>query len=382
MTLLLIIIYIVFISLGLPDSLYGAAWPVMHKSLNLPESTAAVFSVIVAMSTASMGFFSGKIIRKHGTAKTTAYSIVLTIIGILGISFANNALGLIPFSIILGLGAGAIDTTLNNFVSLHYKSNHMNWLHAFWGLGITTGPIILSIFLKDGNWRSGYRVVAIIQSLICLLVFLSLDKWKIVNEKTTNNPTKKQSKNIDVFGTPGLLPSILSLGMYCALEAIPITWGASYLVHINKLTPDVAARWSSLFLAGIMAGRVVAGFVSEKLKDVKMIKLGSLIQLFGILVIMIFGGNATTIGLFMLGFGCGPIFPSVLHYIPDRFGTELSADITGYHMGSAYFIAFSTQLLFGFIATKTSFIIMPYVLAVLCVMFIFLNIKVNKITLK
>ncbi len=382
MILLLIIIYVIFISLGLPDSLYGAAWPVMHKSLNLPESTAAVFSVIVAASTASMGFYSGKLIRKYGTAKITAYSIVLTIIGIVGISFANNGFALIPFSIILGLGAGAIDTGLNNFVSLHYKSSHMNWLHAFWGIGITTGPIVLSIFLKDGNWRSGYRTIAIIQSVICIIVFLSLNKWKIVKEQIDSPEGKKQHNKVDVFGTPGLLFSILSLGIYSVLESIPITWGATYLVHINNLAPDVAARWISIFFGGIMMGRIVSGFISEKLKDHGMIKLGALVSLVGIFVIMIFGGNATMIGLFMLGFGYGPIFPSVLHYIPERFGKELSADITGYHMGSAYFIGFTLQMLFGFIATKTSFVIMPYVLAAFCALFIYLNIKVNKITLK
>ena len=368
---LLIVIYIVFISLGLPDSLFGVSWPVVHLDFGVPESFASVYSIIIGVCTGGVSFVAGKLIRRFGTGRVTLYSTLLTVIAMIGISFAPNLVVMMLFAVVMGYGAGAIDTGLNNYVSLHYEARHMNWLHCFWGLGVTISPMIMSLFLggENGSWRNGYRVVAMLQFAIAMIVLATLNKWKSESETSENTEENRQVPE-KTFGQlvrmKGVGTSILSLGFYCSGEFILGTWGATYAVNVFGLSPDVAAKWVSLYYGGIMLGRIVSGFVSMKVNDNWLIKGGMMIAAAGMVVLALPIGSFSLAGLLLIGFGFGPVFPSVLHSVPARFGTDYSADITGYHMGGAYAIGFGVQLIFGFLASATTFTITPFVLLALC----------------
>lgn len=369
MLLLLIVIYLVFISLGLPDSLFGVSWPVVHTEFSLPESFASVYSVIISVCTGGVSFVSGWLIRKFGTGKVTFFSILLTAIGLVGISFSPNVVVMLICSVIMGYGAGAIDTGLNNFVSLHYKAQHMNWLHCFWGIGVTVSPMIMSQFLtgETGAWRNGYRVVALMQVVFAALVLFTLPKWKKLEAPVTAETEEKGDKTlIDILKTKGMVTSIRSLGLYCSMEFLLGTWGATYIVNTLGLSPDTAAMWVSLYYGGIMLGRVIAGFVSMKYSDNSLIRAGIVVSFAGIIILLLPIGTISLVGLLLIGIGFGPIFPSTLHAVPERFGKKYSADITGYHMGGAYAIGFGIQLVYGFIASATTFKITPFVLVALC----------------
>lgn len=381
MTLLLVVIYIVFISLGLPDSLFGASWPVIHLDYGINESFASFYGIITGACTGGVSFISGKLIRKFGTGKVTIISTMLTVVGLFIMSFAPNIVIMMLGAVVLGYGAGVIDTALNNFVSLHYKSQHMNWLHACWGVGVTISPLIMSAFLSTdtGSWRNGYRVVALLQLSIGIIIALTLNKWKIVKENFSQEDSTEQQKSlIEILKIKGVATSILSQGLYCSMEFTIGTWGASYLVNVYALQPDEAAKWISLYFCGIMIGRIISGFISIKTSDNTMIRGGIAVSGVGMILLALPLGEISFFGLLLIGIGFGPIFPSVLHSVPDRFGTEYSADITGFHMGGAYGIGFAIQLIFGFVATATTFNIMPFVLLALCVLIFF----ANEITIK
>ncbi len=369
MMLLLAVIYVVFISLGLPDSLFGVSWPVVHTDFGIEESFASLYSIITGICTGGVSFVSGWLIRKFGTGKVTLFSIFLTALGLLGISLSSNIYVMMFFSVILGYGAGAIDTGLNNFVSLHYKAQHMNWLHCFWGIGVTVSPMIMSQFLtgETGSWRGGYRVVALMQLVIALVVLSTLPKWKGLEGETSAESEDKANKSFfDILKTKGVITSIISLGLYCSMEFLLGTWGATYIVNTLALSPDTAAMWVSLYYGGIMVGRVISGFVSMKLNDNSLIRCGIAVAFLGIVILLLPIGSASLVGLLLIGCGFGPIFPSVLHSVPGRFGKAYSADITGYHMGGAYAIGFGAQLIYGFVASATTFKITPFVLIGLC----------------
>lgn len=371
MLILLIVIYIVFISLGLPDSLFGVTWPVMHTEFGMEESFASVYGIIIGVCTGGVSFVAGKLLRRFGTGKVTFVSVLVTALGLVGMSFSPNIVIMMIFAVILGYGAGAIDTGLNNFVSLHYEAKHMNWLHCFWGVGITVSPIIMSGFLKGegSSWREGYRVIALLQILIALAVFFSLPKWKKLEVSKTETEATTEEKGgsmKEIFKMRGVLLSTLSLGLYCSMEFLITTWGATYIVNVLSLSPDSAAKWISVFFGGLMLGRVVAGFVSVKLSDKWLIRGGIVIAFMGICVLALPLGTASLYGLFLMGFGCGPVFPSVLHSVPERFGSTYSADITGYHMGGAYTVGFATSIIYGYVAAATSYAFTPILLLLIC----------------
>lgn len=377
MAALIIVIYIVFVSLGLPDSIFGVSWPVVHIDFNVPESFASVYSIITAFCTGGVSFVAGKLLRRFGTAKVTLFSTLLTIVAITGISFSPNIIVMMIFTVILGYGAGAIDTGLNNFVSLHYKARHMNWLHCCWGLGVTISPLIMSRFLSDeaGSWRGGYRVIAVLQLIIALVIFLSLKKWEKAEKSVAcaEEDNIKSAKLFDLLKIKGVITSILSMGFYCGMEFLLGTWGATYAVNTFLIAPDEAAKWVSLYYGGIMAGRIIAGFVSIKCNDKALIRGGIVTSLLGIIIFSLPVGKFSLLGFLLIGIGFGPIFPSILHSVPERFGTKYSADLTGYHMGGAYGIGFFIQLIYGYTASATTFSITPFVLLSICFGVLFFN---------
>ena len=383
MITILAIIYVVFISLGLPDSLFGVAWPVVHNEFMVAESFASIYSIITGVCTGGISLIAGKLIRKFGTPTVTFASVILTACGLLGISFAPNIVVMMICTIIMGYGAGAIDTALNNYISLHYEARHMSWLHCFWGVGVTVSPLIMSVFLngETGSWRNGYRVIAIMQFAIALLVLVFFKKWLKLDKSTTYSEEPSKKKDIGFFGVfkiKGVLTSVLSQGLYCSMEFLIGTWGASFLVNSHGASPDVAAKWVSLYYGGIMLGRLISGFISLKASDNTLIRGGIITASFGIILLVMPLGSASFFGLLLIGVGFGPIFPSILHSVPDKFGKEYSADITGLHMGGAYGIGFAVQLTFGYIATATTFNITPFVLLGLIILLFI----VNELTLK
>ena len=371
MAALLIVIYIVFVSLGLPDSLFGAAWPVTHKDFGIAESFASYYGIITGVCTGGVSFIAGKVLRKFGTAKVTLVSTFLTAAALVGMSFSPNIIVFMIFTVILGYGAGAIDTGLNNFVSLHYEARHMNWLHCCWGLGVTISPLIMAAFLSEelSSWRMGYRVVALLQFSIAFVILFFLKKWDKVEKSIVAKEGTDQAgggRLIDLLKIKGVLTSILSMGLYCGMEFSLGTWGATYAVNTFLIAPDEAAKWVSLYFGGIMLGRVIAGFASMKFSDKTLIRAGIVTALAGIVVFALPLGKLSLVGFLLIGTGFGPIFPSILHSVPERFGTTYSADLTGYHMGGAYGIGFAIQLVFGYAATLISFSITPFVLLALC----------------
>lgn len=381
MVFILAVIYIVFISLGLPDSLFGAAWPVVHKDFGIEESFASLYGIITGVCVGGVSFVAGKVIRKFGTPLVTLVSTLLTVIGLFIMSAAPNIVIMMLGAVVLGYGAGVIDTALNNFVSLHYKAQHMNWLHAFWGVGVTISPLILAFFLNDevGSWRNGYRVVALLQLSVAVVIALALKKWRTVKENNETQEIANENKKglLEILKIKGVLTSLLSQGLYCGMEFTIGTWGASFLVHVHVLQPDEAAKWISLYFCGITVGRIISGFISMKASDNTMIRSGIVVSLAGMILLTLPLGRISLLGLLLIGVGFGPIFPSILHSVPDRFGTEYSADITGFHMGGAYGIGFGIQLIFGFVATATTFEITTFVLMVIA----FATFMANEVTI-
>lgn len=351
--LLLVIIYIAFISLGLPDSILGSAWPTMYGDLGVAVSFAGVISMIIAGGTIVSSLMSSALTRKLGTGLLTAVSVGLTAVALLGFSFSTTAWQLCLWGIPYGLGAGSVDAALNNFVALHYKSRHMSWLHCFWGVGATLGPYIMGACLSGGlRWNSGYQFIGIIQVVLVACLLLSLPLWR--GKAESSGDSAVEQKHIGIRGTlslPGARPVLVGFFCYCALESTTGLWASSYLVLHKGVDVTTAARWASLFYLGITVGRLICGFITDRLGDRAMVRLGQGIIGLGVLLLLLpFGQQATLVGLVLVGLGCAPIYPSLLHATPVSFGAENSQAIMGMQMASAYVGSTFMPPLFGLLA--------------------------------
>ena len=357
--LLLALIYIAFISLGLPDSLLGSGWPVMHAELGVPISYMGIVSMIISGGTIVSSLFSDKLTRKFGTRIVTVASVFLTVIALLGFSFSSRFWMLILFAVPYGLGAGAIDAALNNYVALHYKAKHMSWLHCFWGVGTIVSPFIMSYALANKTWNSGYRIVGFIQLGIVMLLLITLPVWKI-HQNTSQEPGKSVGlfDALKIKGVPFLLIGFLA---YCAAEATTMQWASTYFVEVKGISVDRAAGFASLFYIGITAGRFLSGVITDKLGDRKMILLGTGILISGILILCIPLRSYTVAfaAFLVIGFGCAPIYPCIIHSTPYNFGAENSGAIIGIQMASAYVGSTLVPPLFGVLGNTFSFSIMP-----------------------
>ena len=382
LTLLLVIIYISFISLGLPDAILGSAWPMIHQDLNVPVSFAGIITMIISGGTIISSFFSEKLIRKLGTGKVTAFSVLLTAIGLIGVFLSPNFIWICLLAIPLGIGAGSVDSALNNFVALHYKAIHMNWLHSFWGVGATTGPLIMAMFLlKENGWRLGYATIGSMQAVLVICLFLSLPLWKKFESDNSEKISDSQSVKVaNLIKLPGAKPALVSFFCYCAVELTTGLWVSSYLVIINGFSAEMAAKWVSLYYLGITVGRFLAGFISIKLNNKQMIRVGQVICVTGgILLSITFSSNIQLIGLICIGLGCAPIYPAMLHDTPNRFGKELSQGIMGIQMATAYIGSTFMPPLFGAISKFVGFEILPYFLLVLMILMFVMTERVNKV---
>jgi len=378
MITLLILIYLSFISLGLGDSQLGAAWPSMFGLLNVPLHYAGFISMISAGGTVVPAVFGGKIIKRFGTVKVVVSGFLLSASALLGFSFSSSFITLCLFAVPLGLGGGAIDVSLNNYVALHYKARHMSWLHCFWGVGASLGPIIMSAFLLHRNsWNEGYRAIGLIHLCIIALLFLSLSLWK----KSDSESSKKSSsaglkKALSIIGVKGAL---LVFFCYCTIETLTGLWGASYLVEVRGISKETAAAAISLYFFGITSGRFISGFITMKLNNRQMVRIGQIIIACGIVTLVLPFGNSTLFpGLFMIGLGCAPIFPSLLHETPKNFGKEYSHIIIGLQMGCAYIGTSIMPPIFGWLTSFASFKIFPVFIGVVLVIKVIVAEVMNK----
>ena len=361
---LLALIYIAFISLGLPDSLLGSGWPVMHTELNVPVSFMGIVSMIISGGTIVSSLFSDKLTRRFGTRIVTVASVFLTVIALLGFSISNQFWMLIVFAVPYGLGAGAIDAALNNYIALHYKAKHMSWLHCFWGVGTIVSPFIMSYALTNRTWNSGYRIVGIIQLAIAILLLVTLPVWK-VNQNETED-TAKSVGLIDALKIKGVPFLLLGFFAYCAAEATAMQWASTYFVEVKGIAADRAARFAALFYIGITAGRFISGFITDRLGDRRMILLGTGILVCGIIALFVpvESYKVAVVAFLVIGFGCAPIYPCIIHSTPYNFGAENSGAIIGIQMASAYVGSTFIPPLFGLIGNKVSFSVMPIYLFV------------------
>lgn len=382
LTVLLVIIYIAFISLGLPDAILGSAWTMIYEDLNVPISYAGLVTMIITGGTIISSFFSGKMIKKFGTWKVTTFSVFLTAMGLLGVYFAPSFIWICLLAVPLGLGAGAVDSALNNFVANHYEAKHMNWLHCFWGIGATSGPFIMSFYLlKENGWRSGYATIGIIQSILVVCLLLSLPLWRKFED--SKEEEKKGSTSINVktlLKLPGAKPTLIAFLCYCGIELTTGLWASSFLVFNSGLSAGLAAKWVSLYYLGITVGRFLAGFLSMKLNNKQMIRVGQLICLLVAVLLMIpFSNNFKLVGLILIGLGCAPIYPAMLHETPNKFGKDLSQEIMGIQMATAYVGSTIVPPLFGMLSKFSGFGILPGFLLIFIVVMLLSTERANKI---
>lgn len=385
-SLLLAIIYLAFISLGLPDSLLGSGWPVMYKELDTSISFAGIISMIIAGGTILSSLMSDRLIRKLGTGLVTAISVFLTAAALFGFSVSNSFFLLCIFALPYGLGAGAIDAALNNYVALNYSSKHMSWLHCFWGVGASISPYIMSFALSASlGWRNGYRIVSVIQIILTFVMFMALPLWK--NKQTEELVEASKDAPITIkekLKIKGLKEVMVAFCAYSAFEAMCCLWISTYLVECRSVDSKSAAAFASLFYLGITFGRFIVGFFANKIGDKGMIRLGICVILGGMIFILLplVSYVPALIGFAIVGFGAAPVYPAFIHSTPENFGRENSQAIIGMQMTSAYIGSTFMPPIFGFVAEYTTVGIYPFWLLVLLLVALVISEKMNKIVAK
>lgn len=365
-SLLLAVIYVAFISLGLPDSLLGSAWPTMSQDLNVPVAWAGGISAVISMFTIVSALLSDRMTLKFGAGKVTAVSVALTAAALAGFSVAPNYWVLLAIAIPYGLGAGGVDAALNNYVAIHYESRHMSWLHCMWGVGASLGPVIMGQALAGSGWQGGYRIIGILQVVLTVVLLFSLPLWKLPQDPMGGEPFTPQHRSfpelLKITGVPEVLVCFLC---YCALESTAGMWASSYCTLVRGLDAQTAASWASLFYLGITAGRFVSGFLTMKMSDRNMIRLGQVLIALGILLVLLpAGNNVLFVGLILIGLGCAPVYPCIIHETPVNFGRELSMSMTGLQMAFAYVGSCLAPPLFGLLAQNVTPRLYPWYLAV------------------
>jgi fucose permease len=380
-SILLMIIYMAFISLGLPDSLLGSAWPTMYEQFEVSLSYAGIVTMIISCGTVVSSLMSDRLTKRLGAGLVTAISVFMTAVALLGFSVSSSFIMLCFWAIPYGLGAGAVDAALNNYVALHYASRHMSWLHCFWGVGAAISPYIMGYSLTRGfGWNNGYRTVFYIQIVLTAILFISLPLWKRREDKATTSARQARILRLsEILKIPGVKLVLITFFSYCALESTAGLWASSYLVEARGIDAEMAARFASLFYLGITIGRFLSGFITDKLGDRSLIRLGLIIILIGItmVAIPIPGDIIALIGIVIIGLGCAPVYPCVIHATPSNFGESNSQAIIGVQMASAYVGTTLMPPVFGFLADYISIGFYPFYLLMFAVLMIALSEKLN-----
>lgn len=370
-SLLLPVIYLAFISLGLPDGLLGAAWPSMYQALGAGLSWAGAVSMIISAGTIVSSLGSDWLNSRLGTGKVTAGSVALTAAALFGFSSCTAFWQLCLWAVPYGLGAGSVDAALNNYVALHYESRHMSWLHCMWGIGATIGPIIMGRALAAGSWQGGYRVISLLQIVLTAVLVFSLPLWKRPDEDGAAVGVTPEHRSLpQLLRIPGVPEVMVSFACYSAVECTAGMWAASYCTLVRGIDAETAAGWASLFYLGITVGRFFCGFLTMRFNDHQMIRGGQAVILLGLVLIFLPGGNRILFaGLMIVGLGCAPIYPSIIHETPANFGRNLSMSMTGVQMAAAYVGTTLLPPLFGLLAQHISMTLFPwYLLVALVVM--------------
>ena len=384
--LLLIIIYLAFISLGLPDSLLGSAWPSMYQEFSVPVSYAGGISMIIAVGTIVSSLQSDRLTKRFGTGKVTAASVLMTAAALYGFSISHFYGALCLWAVPYGLGAGSVDASLNNYVALHYASRHMSWLHCMWGIGASLGPYIMGYALTGGQgWNMGYRYISILQIGLTAVLIFSLPLWKRKDADDTGQTDgagKERPLSLgQIIKIPGAKEVMITFFCYCAIEQTTGLWASSYLVLRRGMPEETAAGFAGLFFIGITAGRAFSGFLTMKLNDTQMIRLGQEFMLSGIVLLFLpFGSVITLLGFLFIGLGCAPVYPSIIHSTPEHFGVDKSQAMIGVQMASAYVGTCIMPPIFGFLANHISVSVFPvYLLAILVFMGIMYEKMLSKV---
>ncbi len=386
-SLVLAIIYLSFISLGLPDALLGSAWPSMVHQFDVPLSYAGIISGIISAMTVVSALQSDRITRKLNTGLVTTISVGMTALALFGFSISTEFWMLCLWAVPYGLGAGSVDASLNNYVAIHYESRHMSWLHCMWGVGISIGPYIMSYALTNGTtWNTGYRVIFFIQIALTLILVFSLPLWKkrpVASQEDNKNKPDRALKLKEVIAIPGAKAVMVTFFCYCAIEQTAILWGASFMSLSRGVSAEIAASFASLFCIGITIGRAISGFMTMKFSDSQMIRIGFGTILLGIIFLFIpLGSVPALVGLALIGLGCAPIYPCVIHSTPTHFGEENSQAVIGVQMASAYVGTTLMPPLFGVIANTISISLLPVYLLIILVGMFFMYEKLLKTTKK
>ncbi len=376
--LLLAIIYLAFISLGLPDALLGAAWPSMYPQFDVPVSYAGIISMIIALGTVVSSLQSDRLTKKLGTGKVTALSVLMTAMALFGFATSHSFGMLCLWAIPYGLGAGSVDASLNNYVALHYESRHMSWLHCMWGVGASAGPYIMGYALTAGwGWNSGYHIIAVLQIVLTAILLCSLPLWKQRPAEVLQDGKVQNVKALsirEVLQLAGAREILVCFFCYCALEQTTGLWASSYLTLHKGVSADTAASFASMFYLGITVGRALSGFLTMKLNDVQMIRLGEVIIGIGVLVMLLpFGQSLSLTGLILIGLGCAPVYPCVIHSTPAHFGADKSQAIIGIQMACAYVGTCLMPPVFGLIANHITVALLPVYLLIILVLMVIMH---------
>ena len=360
-TFLILLIYLSFISLGLPDSLLASAWPIMHSNLNVPVSYMGIITMVISVSTIVSSLFSYHFISKYKTGKVTIASVFITAFAMIGFSICNNFYIMILIAIPYGLGAGAIDAALNNYVAIHYSSRHMSWLHCFWGVGTVISPAVMNYAIKNFSWNYGYLFTGLIQLCIAIVLLMTIGIWRINKEEYVKKENEKTNllKVLKIKGVPYVL---CGFGAYCAAESTAMNWAGTYFFECKNVSASDAAIYASLVFIGITLGRFLSGFIANRFSDLKMIEIGSIISIIGILMIIPDDIIYSIIGFCMIGFGYAPIYPSIVHATPDNYGQDNSSAVIGFQMASAYLGSTLMSPFYGFLGRYFGYGIMPFFL--------------------
>ena len=379
--LLIAIIYLAFISLGLPDAVFGGSWPTMYQEFGVPVSYAGIVTVIISIGTIVSSLLSDRMTYKWGTGKVTALSVAMTAFALFGFSMSHSFIELCLWSIPYGLGAGGVDASLNNYVAVHYSSRVMSWLHCMWGVGAMTGPYVLGFVLSGGGvWNTGYQVIAILQVVLTVILVISLPLWKkrevVVDESGEEIPAQALSMK-EILSIKGAKDIMIAFFCYCALEQTAGLWASSYMV-LHKGVPEVvAASYASMFFIGITVGRFFSGFLTMQFNDKQMIRMGMAVLAIGVLVLFLPLSECISLaGFVLIGVGCAPIYPCIIHSTPEIFGADKSQAIVGVQMASAYMGALLMPTLFGIIANHITVSLLPMYL---CVIFVVMLIMYERL---
>lgn len=376
--LLLAIIYLAFISLGLPDALLGAAWPSMYPQFDVPVSYAGIISMIIALGTVVSSLQSNRLTKKLGTGKVTALSVLMTAMALFGFATSHSFGMLCLWAIPYGLGAGSVDASLNNYVALHYESRHMSWLHCMWGVGASAGPYIMGYALTAGwGWNSGYHIIAVLQIVLTAILLCSLPLWKQRPAEVLQDGKVQNVKALsirEVLQLAGAREILVCFFCYCALEQTTGLWASSYLTLHKGVSADTAATFASMFYLGITVGRALSGFLTMKFDDVQMTRLGEVIIGIGVLVMLLpFGQSLSLAGLILIGLGCAPVYPCVIHSTPAHFGADKSQAIIGIQMACAYVGTCLMPPVFGLIANHITVALLPVYLLIILVLMVIMH---------